>query len=283
MSERDVRIAEFSSRAEAEIARARLESWGIEARVSTDDVGGAYPQLQADGVYLSVSGDDAERASEILSQPEEAPEDAPGDTSAAQERVRDLNRPRPRLLRSFWVEALVLLLLGGALGFAIGASRTFEANHHAGVRTDTLELDRNQDGQVDQWHVYQGTEPVYSRTDRNFDGKPDRWDFYRGGSVTRSEIDDDFDGDADGWMSFQAGNLSEASFDADHNGARDLTTTFEFGVPVSSRFHPNEGPLEREEVYIEGVLREVYAVDANGERTLIRSYDEVGREISGQR
>lgn len=60
-------IKVFSSTTEAEIARGRLESEGIRAIITKDDVGGMYPSLQQTaGVKLMVRKEDEEKARTIL-------------------------------------------------------------------------------------------------------------------------------------------------------------------------------------------------------------------------
>jgi hypothetical protein len=58
------RVAEFSHRVEAELARASLESEGIPALLVGDDAGGTYAGLLP--VYLLVQSSDLEPAREIL-------------------------------------------------------------------------------------------------------------------------------------------------------------------------------------------------------------------------
>ncbi len=58
------RIAEFTHRAEAELARASLEADGIPALLVGDDVGGVYPGALP--VYLLVDPVDRDRAREVL-------------------------------------------------------------------------------------------------------------------------------------------------------------------------------------------------------------------------
>lgn len=71
-------VAVFSSRTEADIARARLASEGIEAMVVTDSAGGWEPQLDAiRGVRVVVDETDAEEAIEILGVTAHLAEDAP--------------------------------------------------------------------------------------------------------------------------------------------------------------------------------------------------------------
>lgn len=57
------RIAQFSHRAEADLARAALEAEGIRAVVMADDAGGTYPGLP---VYLLVQPEDADLARSVL-------------------------------------------------------------------------------------------------------------------------------------------------------------------------------------------------------------------------
>lgn len=70
MSHDDAVVVEkFTSRMEAELAAGLLEAEGIQAFVSADDAGGAYPQLQyLRGVELIVFPEDEERAREILAE-----------------------------------------------------------------------------------------------------------------------------------------------------------------------------------------------------------------------
>ncbi|MFZ0492012.1 MAG: DUF2007 domain-containing protein [Acidimicrobiia bacterium] len=67
------RIAEFTHRAEAELARASLEADGIPALLVGDDAGGVYPGALP--VYLLVDPGDRDRAREVLEpmHPSEGP------------------------------------------------------------------------------------------------------------------------------------------------------------------------------------------------------------------
>lgn len=68
MNQDDAVVVErFSTRLEAEMAAGLLEAEGIQAFVSADDAGGAYPPLQyVRGVRLIVFQEDETRAREIL-------------------------------------------------------------------------------------------------------------------------------------------------------------------------------------------------------------------------
>ena len=63
-------VAVFSSRLEAELARARLDVEGIPSYLLTDDAGGWEPQLDIRGVRLMVADKDRGPALEVLELPE---------------------------------------------------------------------------------------------------------------------------------------------------------------------------------------------------------------------
>jgi hypothetical protein len=61
-----VSVAVVGSRTEADLIVGLLESHGVTAAVVTDDAGGQYPQLQADGVHVLVARSDEEAARRVL-------------------------------------------------------------------------------------------------------------------------------------------------------------------------------------------------------------------------
>ena len=97
----------------------------------------------------------------------------------------------------------------------------------------------------------------------------------------RGEVDGNFDGDVDGWFEYEFESVSVYVSDLDRNGVPDSTVEYQYGIPVLSRLHPNGGDLEREGHFVDGELREVYSVSADGTRTLIRRYDALGRLVPG--
>jgi hypothetical protein len=68
------RIGRFSSRGEAQVARAMLSEHGIEADVDADDAAGLHPELSlaTGGITLSVAVEDLEEARELLEDVEAA-------------------------------------------------------------------------------------------------------------------------------------------------------------------------------------------------------------------
>ena len=68
-----VPVAAYPTRDEAEVVQGLLASAGIEASVSADDAGGAFPFVLSGGAQVLVDESDVEAASELLaSQPGES-------------------------------------------------------------------------------------------------------------------------------------------------------------------------------------------------------------------
>jgi hypothetical protein len=80
------RVGRFSSRGEADVARAMLSEHGIEARVVVDDVAGLHPELSmaTGGLTLAVADEDAEEARELLA---DVPDRLVGPSSGSPRRV----------------------------------------------------------------------------------------------------------------------------------------------------------------------------------------------------
>jgi type III secretory pathway lipoprotein EscJ len=73
VSGRFVPVAAYPTRDEAEVVQGLLTSAGIEASVSADDAGGAFPFVLSGGAQVLVDESDVEAASELLaSQPDES-------------------------------------------------------------------------------------------------------------------------------------------------------------------------------------------------------------------
>jgi type III secretory pathway lipoprotein EscJ len=61
-----VPVATFGTRSEAEIVQGLLVSAGIDASISADDAGGAYPFVLSGGAQLLVDENDVEAATQVL-------------------------------------------------------------------------------------------------------------------------------------------------------------------------------------------------------------------------
>ena len=103
------RIGRFSSRGEAQVARAMLSEHGIEARVDADDAAGLHPELSlaTGGIHLTVAEADAEEARELLDDVAAAPATA-GDAPDGDPADRD--RLPSRSVRT-WVLLVAALLV----------------------------------------------------------------------------------------------------------------------------------------------------------------------------
>ena len=66
MTDRLVPVATFGTRSEAEIVQGLLASAGIDASISADDAGGAYPFVLSGGAQLLVDENDVEAATQVL-------------------------------------------------------------------------------------------------------------------------------------------------------------------------------------------------------------------------
>jgi type III secretory pathway lipoprotein EscJ len=66
MTGRLVPVATYGTRSEAEIVQGLLASAGIDASISADDAGGAYPFVLSGGAQLLVDEDDVKAATEVL-------------------------------------------------------------------------------------------------------------------------------------------------------------------------------------------------------------------------
>lgn len=103
-----VRVGRFSSRAEAQVARAMLSEHGVEATVVVDDVAGLHPELSlaTGGLALEVVVEDLDEARELLA-------DVPPAVSGASA------RPRLRRRLVVWLMLVVALLLAVAVVTAV--------------------------------------------------------------------------------------------------------------------------------------------------------------------
>jgi hypothetical protein len=118
MSESElVTVATFSDPASAEVASARLRAAGIAARISADDAGGGYPQLQPlRGVHLQVGALNAARARLVLGESLSPPAviESEHETRLAEETVRGT--------RGWDIRVVTAFLAGLALGLGLGAA-----------------------------------------------------------------------------------------------------------------------------------------------------------------
>ena len=263
----EVCIETFGSHVEADLARSALSAFGIDSRIESDTAGGSYPQLEGAGVRLLVLAGQAQAAEEVLASLIEVTE---GDFEQI-EAGPTLDEPMAPRAPGL---TLALVVAAAFLGFVVGRSGPEQSTSSDGV----IETDQNGDGATDLWAVYEAGNLQEYRLDRNFDGRIDSWFFYHHGVIDHAELDEDFDTRVDRWIEYEFNDISRATFDFDRNGVPDYGIEDQFGVPSLGTLHPNGGPAEREEVFVDGMVREVYRLSPDEGRVLLRSFDRQGRE-----
>ncbi|MDG2051060.1 MAG: hypothetical protein P8M78_12945 [Myxococcota bacterium] len=89
------------------------------------------------------------------------------------------------------------------------------------------EEDRNYDGILDAWTLYQSGEPTQRALDENDDGNPDAFESYQDGRVAIRELDRDDDGVRDVFYRYRGDALTEERHDANNDGVVDLVIFYE--------------------------------------------------------
>lgn len=92
------------------------------------------------------------------------------------------------------------------------------------------EEDRNYDGRMDTFLVYEGGKLVAREIDTNHDDEPDVFEAYAGGRQTRRSLDRDHDDVVDAFYEYEGRFLARERHDADNNGSIDLEIEYEKGL-----------------------------------------------------
>ena len=96
------------------------------------------------------------------------------------------------------------------------------------------EEDRNYDGILDAWTLYQSGAPTQRALDENDDGNPDVFESYQGGRVAIRELDRDDDGVRDVFYRYRGDALTEERHDANNDGVVDLVIFYEEKLRIRS-------------------------------------------------
>lgn len=241
-----VTIGVYTTRGEAEFAKAILESHDIEAIIQADDCGGIVTNCE-----LQVMASSEALAKELLETPngyDGAGQPEPIGTAEGR------NRPVP---------GVAIFLMGLLMGGLVGAVAVYSHNEKRSHYTGTYTKDNDGDGRSDEWYEYKDGNCLQVSRDRDRDGKPDVWDYYENSKCVRSEADENFDGKPDGWAEFKDGNIIKARADADFDGVPDIFLTYQNGIVASweARPHSSDKVLARCE-YKNG-LRYRLLIDTN--------------------
>jgi hypothetical protein len=90
-----------------------------------------------------------------------------------------------------------------------------------------LALDRNYDGKADYAVEYDEQNRKSSeRMDFNYDGLMDDFYFFEGGQLVRQEVDSNFDGRVDVWVSLEGQYIRGYEMDRDFDGVAEVRKAF---------------------------------------------------------
>jgi hypothetical protein len=84
-----------------------------------------------------------------------------------------------------------------------------------------VDEDRDYDGRIDVWILFENGAPVARDLDENGDGKPDAWERYANGRMTSRAVDRDGNGARDAFYTYQGDALIEERHDTKGNGSID--------------------------------------------------------------
>ncbi|MBN1835745.1 MAG: hypothetical protein JW820_07835 [Spirochaetales bacterium] len=101
------------------------------------------------------------------------------------------------------------------LAFALSAA--------AGVASPAFTVDRNKDGEPDQWYELNGTHITRVSMDRNYDTVVDYTvEYDSDGGKIRETMDFDYDGVMDDFYIFDSGKLVRQEIDSNYDGRIDV-------------------------------------------------------------
>ena len=90
-----------------------------------------------------------------------------------------------------------------------------------------LSLDRNYDQQVDYTVEYDvDNRKVREEMDFNYDGRMDDFYFFEAGQLVREEVDSNFDGHIDVWVSLEGQYIRSYEADRDFDGVAEVRKVF---------------------------------------------------------
>ncbi|MCP5058361.1 MAG: hypothetical protein GY937_16785 [bacterium] len=109
-----------------------------------------------------------------------------------------------------------------------------------------VELDRDYDGNVDSWTIFNGGSIQETRRDNDGDGQPDEWlQFGSNGLASLREVDRDGDGTKDAFYLYREGALFEERHDTTGNGTPDRILRYAGGqLTVSEEDTKNDGQTD---------------------------------------
>lgn len=150
--------------------------------------------------------------------------------------------------------------------------------------SDTIEYDRNLDGEVDEEWVYFGDGLSKLVVDRNFDGKNDLSTFYKkhSGLAYRSHADNDFDGVFETHYLYKHGELDSAKSDSNKDGFYEIQYYYDGSILTHSDFLSASTEKVIKRLYFDGFRMTESQQDTNGDGKLnkVIRYDDLENPIT---
>lgn len=267
----------YLNSAEAGFASSLLEAGGIRTLLHGEQSFALTPGFASGGIQLQVPDEDFEKALIILRdgpdavETESAPAEEGTDEAAIAEEpppeAFEPETPAPdpqagtgKIPAGVFVAAVVVLALLSF--FLVQRSK----DHKAAFASYTTSADFGDDGKPDHFDIYREGRLVRQEVDRNGDGVVDAWYMFNSQGRTEStETDENFDGRVDGWAVFKQGELQSWKRDLDYDGVPDAFGDCKRGQTVECDMRPGDSwhPLRRY-LYTNEILKEEL-VDENGD------------------
>jgi hypothetical protein len=244
-----------------------LASEGIAAHVTGAYLSGAIGEIPAGGlVRVWVDDADVEAALAVLAEDAAAPPFVDADDDDVVAPVAPAPRPRSLMLPVFGS-----LLAGGVFGAVLAAG-------FLGSEAESRPADLDGDGQVDYTEEFQGDVLQTIRIDRNHDGAIDQITETAARSDFIVRSDDDFDGDFERELRYSNWMPAWEDLDADGDGTPEWRTDFKHGVVLGSTLrHPDTDAVIKRVTFAGGIpVLEEFDADGDGSLETVRHYDSRG-------
>ena len=153
------------------------------------------------------------------------------------------------------------------------------------------ETDRDYDGKIDAWTLYEAGIVTEVREDNDGDGEPDEWQQYgRDGRMALREVDRDGDGRRDAFYVYEGGDLVVERHDGDSNGELDRVVYYQARqLSRTEEDVDKDGTMDTWTTFLVTGDEEVIArierdADGEGTRDVFETYEQVeGRTYLAQR
>ncbi len=282
----------FSSREEAISVQAVLKGEGIFSQIDENFSSSAFPSFQLlNGIKLYVAEEQLEHAQSVLENVQpfiENPDD--DDLPQDHEPVEEITASKEQELEPVIRKGCFLTFLfycflvgvGIVLGYFLTVYGFMDPVSRALYSDDIYQtsFDLNSDGQDDLFATYSGDGTYLSHSkDNNFDGKIDEWSDYKMGFVSNTKTDLNYDGTADAWAKLENGNLISLKVAGNLDQKPSQFYFYDHGLIKSLEWRTPEGKVVRKEIFKDGILSEIYKLNANGQLRLAEKIGPQGHQL----